>query len=165
MNKCKIEEERLIQYAYGELNRLSSIRLVMHIRKCPACRQLVAEHKALRRSFGVFPSLSCPELPLNNAGSRQKVRFRYWRYAFAAAIIALFAIGITKIEQRPAENRFSKAEVRQAKEDAQTALTVLSKVMDETGKELGKDILPRQVTEPLRKSMSTLKPLLYGGSS
>lgn len=164
---CKIDEDVLIQYAFGELSWLQKIDVARHIKACSACRQIVEEYTLLHRSFKGAEAFSCPELAVESIRPNQPSRRKayYWRFAFAAVVIALFAIGISKIDRTSASADYSQADVRQAQNDARTALNVLSRVMGKTGREVGEDVLPQQVAEPLKKSISTLKPLLYGGSS
>ncbi|MBD3384277.1 hypothetical protein GF407_05045 [candidate division KSB1 bacterium] len=164
---CKIEEDVLIQYAFGELNWLQNLHVARHTKTCSTCWQIVEEYKLLQRSFKVTETFSCPDLAVESIRPNQPSRRKtyYWRFAFAAAVIALFAIGLSKIDRTSTSADYSQADVRQAQNDARTAFNVLSRVMGKTGKELGGDVLPQQVAEPLEKSISTLKPLLYGGSS
>ncbi len=171
-DRCSMDQDRLIRYAYGDLPLFAKLSTLRHLRKCQTCRAIVGQHRIIANKLGKNRKQSLPPHILAEVMSRTGAQNRTqpipWRTVFATTAIIAVVTGWMVLEY-PTPHRsqqYSPAEVSQARDQVEKALGILGVVMGNTSQSVKDDVLDKEVVNPLEKSVEkALQPLIDGGSS
>lgn len=123
-------EDKLLDYAYGELPAHEAAAVDAHVRTCAKCSQALEQIKGVRSVFAPVPMVAAPDAGLESllayaeqharrARSEKQAPWRRWIFAFSSAA-ALLVVGVVA--------------VRASKESPQSAMDIVAGAEKEKGK-------------------------------
>lgn len=121
-------EDKLLDYAYGELPANEAAAVDAHVRTCAKCSQALAQIKGVRSVFAPLPMVAAPDAGLESllayadqharrAKTAKQAPWRRWVFMFASAA-ALLVVGVVAVRAAD-EAPQSAADVVAAKEKAE----------------------------------------------
>ncbi|MER2565804.1 MAG: zf-HC2 domain-containing protein [Myxococcaceae bacterium] len=123
-------EDKLLDYAYGELPAHEASAVDAHVRTCAKCSQALEQIKGVRSVFAPLPMVAAPDAGLESllayadqharrAKTEKQAPWRRWIFAFSSAA-ALLVVGVVA--------------VRASKESPQSAMDIVAGAEKETRK-------------------------------
>lgn len=115
-------EDKLLDYAYGELPAHEAAAVDAHVRTCAKCSQALAQITGVRSVFAPLPMVAAPDAGLESllayadqharrARTEKQAPWRRWVFAFSSAA-ALLVVGVVA--------------VRASKESPQSAMDIVA---------------------------------------
>ncbi|MBL8938893.1 MAG: zf-HC2 domain-containing protein [Archangium sp.] len=100
-------EDKLLDYAYGELPAHEAAAVDAHVRTCAKCSQALEQIKGVRSVFAPLPMVAAPDAGLESllayadqharrAKAEKQAPWRRWIFAFASAA-ALLVVGVVAV--------------------------------------------------------------------
>jgi hypothetical protein len=100
-------EDKLLDYAYGELTASEAAAVDAHVRTCAKCSHALSQIKGVRSVFAPLPMTAAPDAGLDSllayaeqharrAKTEKQAPWRRWVFAFASAA-ALLVIGVVAV--------------------------------------------------------------------
>lgn len=100
-------EDKLLDYAYGELPAHEAAAVDAHVRTCAKCSQALDQIKGVRSVFAPLPMVAAPEAGLESllayadqharrAKTEKQAPWRRWIFAFSSAA-ALLVVGVVAV--------------------------------------------------------------------
>ncbi len=183
---CQNCLEFIDKYLEGELSRKQRMQMADHLKKCDHCRKAVEVYEKMTTDIRDIEPRECPneivdsvyELLNLNQPKPERVSIlerlreflnahqRQMRLAVAGAVIVFFALLIhLRVSHQPRINqKYSAEEIDQAKDQVKLALAYFNHVTTKTEEILEKQVLPKDVVQPMKSSIKTaMKPLINGG--
>jgi hypothetical protein len=167
---------KIISAAYGDCSIKDKISVWLLTKKEPDCKKLYDEYKKTARSVHMLTPEKCPAELVENAFNKvsnesssrrtEAIAILFGRPALVSAIsIALLATII--ITFRATRNNdtgnYTKQEVVEAEKQVKESLAIISKVLNKTSKKIGEDILPNNVSKPIKQGIEVINQLFPKG--
>jgi hypothetical protein len=167
---------KIISAAYGDCNIKDKISVWLLTRKEPDYKRLYDEYRKTALSVHRLNPERCPaeivEAAFNKVNNESAllrtaaIAVLFSRPALVSAIsIALLATVI--ITFRATKNNdtasYTKQEVIEAEKQVKESLAIVSKVLNRTSKKIGEDILPRNVSKPIKQGIEIINQLFPKG--
>ncbi|MCX6150441.1 MAG: hypothetical protein NTX22_07975 [Ignavibacteriales bacterium] len=181
--ECKHIFIPIINTAYGDASIIQRLKVFHHLKKCSNCKSLYLEHKIAAEALHVLPEMECPDSIIQKIESRigerkfEATSFLvdfysiFTRVSYKTAIVSVvtiavlvvFAISLRNNNKSNDATKYSTLEVEHANEQAKQALALVGKVLNSTQSRLEKEILTKQVANPLNKSLNAINDLFKSG--
>ncbi len=181
-DKCKKLEPLIINAAFGDGNLLDKIKIHFHTQGCDECNSLYNEYKAASSAIHKLPVIDCPDEVINKVEkSIDKpgftapsfildvatifARINFRTVAASFLIIMCFTIGVFLLRDKKETGRqqYSSEEIKQASRQAQQALALVGKILNNTQAKLSDEVISKHIAKPLGKSITVINDLFEPG--
>ncbi len=124
-------EDKLLDYAYGELPAHEAAAVDAHVRTCAKCSQALVQIRGVRSVFAPLPMVAAPDAGLESllayadqharrAKETKQAPWRRWVFAFASAA-ALLVVGVVAVRASDESPQHASDIVIAAKKDTSRA--------------------------------------------
>lgn len=125
-------EDKLLDYAYGELPAHEAAAVDAHVRTCAKCSQALVQIRGVRSVFAPLPMVAAPDAGLESllayadqharrAKETKQAPWRRWIFAFASAA-ALLVVGVVAVRASDESPQHASDIVVAAKKEAADTL-------------------------------------------
>lgn len=181
MNRLKpINEElhnRVVSVAYGDASLIDRIRVYFEGLKNSEVKKLLAEYKETAATVNSIASEECPDEIIDSINNKIKQELSSSRkdkqsfgilikkpaIVFATAVIVLGIFTLIFLNKPENKTQYSKAQVESAEKQVKKSLALVGEVFRKTQYKLADDVLGKQVSPPIKKSMNLINDLFKGG--
>ncbi len=181
MKQSNLIDEKLIDsiicVAYGDASLAEKIRVYFISLRNPRVKELLEEYKTTAGAVHYYRNMECPREVILSAknkirseetAGREKTKYAGFAFArplltTASALILIAIISFFVLRKPPVKQQYSKAEVLKAEQQVKESLAIVGRVFRSTENTLTQDVLEKQVTPPIKKSINIINNLLNGG--
>lgn len=179
---CKKLEPLIINAAFGDGSFLEKIKVHFHIQSCKECNSLYNEYKSASSAIHKLPVIDCPDEVINKVERRIGkygftvpsfildvatifARFNFRTVAAGFLIIMCFTVGVFLLRDKKEIGRqqYSSEEIKQAGRQAQQALALVGKILNNTQSKLNDEVITKHIAKPLGKSITVINDLFEPG--
>lgn len=174
----KIDEkllEKIVSVAYGNAGFIDKLGVRRLAKKYPEVKEALENYEKTAKELKKMDFSTCPDELIENVEKLINIDKKKERSLFSdlgsifitkplysAAAVTIFVIAIlfsTTLERNFEHSEFSKQEVEVAGEQVEKALALIGKVFNTARTTIEKDILTKQVSNPLNESVKSVNEL------
>ncbi|MFA8343404.1 MAG: hypothetical protein ACEPO8_10600 [Rhodothermaceae bacterium] len=174
----KIDEkllEKIVSVAYGNAGFIDKLGVRRLAKKYPEVKEALENYEKTAKELKKMDFSACPDELIENVEKLINIDKKKERSLFSdlgsifitkplysAAAVTIFVIAIlfsTTLERNFEHSEFSKQEVEVAGEQVEKALALIGKVFNTARTTIEKDILTKQVSNPLNESVKSVNDL------
>ncbi len=171
----KINEEylnKIISAAYGDSGFIDKIKIYLDSKRSPEVKKILDEYKATAMEIH---SLKEEEyngaVPIHHPQSSNFLLLYYglfFRKPFLSTAAAVLLIGVLMsgyllVKEKPPAKKYSAEEIRTAEQQAKESFAIVADIFNRTEDRLKKDILQKNLGQPVQKSFAIINNYLKGG--
>jgi len=179
-NTCHDMNTLMKDFFDGRLRRRAQSRLFSHLKMCTTCRDAFEKEKEIIRQIRVLPVSQCPDFVIKSieASTILKEKFRrrkekeyvQWSFVwkpvtagvFVIGLILLFTIKPSTPIQDTIPKTYTQEEIEKAREQAKYSLALVANTLKEEQEHVIKDVVFKNVSQTIRKSVGIVIPILGG---